>query len=486
MLRYRVEETDDGLAGRGGRVHDLLVLARLRAVRDRRGRARARPVREAPLLLEPARALRRGDRRPLGPPPRQLPAGVHAPRADQRGDARDPRRGGRSRRTSRRSRAIPRSPPRASRPRRPAWSRPGPANRVPGTVSPLDRSSARVKPRRGPPIQQTYGHRAGAHHVAAPSRRGGRRRGRVARDDGRRGRRGRAADARHAPLLRRGRAHRRAVGAAPRRRGRRGLRRARRAGRARACSATCTTSTTAGTSARARMMLVGWVCGSLTRSLLERVQDLATLNRETIYAFVRAIDARDPYTARHSEKVAAYAVQLARALGQPAVGVRADPSRRPAPRRRQGRPGAQRAPQAGQAERGRVGAGPRPPGALGAHHRRRDALRRVPPGRAPAPRAGRRHGLPGRAGRRRDLRRRAHPRDRRRVRRDDVGPLLPRGAQPPGGGRAAARRRRDAVRRRVRAGVRRARARLGPRRRSCRCSTSPRRRSRWRADARSG
>jgi HD-GYP domain-containing protein (c-di-GMP phosphodiesterase class II) len=65
----------------------------------------------------------------------------------------------------------------------------------------------------------------------------------------------------------------------------------------------------------ASMMLVGWVCGSLTSSLLRRVSDLETLNMETISAFVRAIDARDPYTARHSEKVAAYAVQLARALG---------------------------------------------------------------------------------------------------------------------------------------------------------------------------
>jgi HD-GYP domain-containing protein (c-di-GMP phosphodiesterase class II) len=63
------------------------------------------------------------------------------------------------------------------------------------------------------------------------------------------------------------------------------------------------------------LMLVGWVCGSLTRSLLRRVDDLETLNLETIFAFVRAIDARDPYTARHSEKVAAYAVELAQALG---------------------------------------------------------------------------------------------------------------------------------------------------------------------------
>jgi hypothetical protein len=63
------------------------------------------------------------------------------------------------------------------------------------------------------------------------------------------------------------------------------------------------------------MMLVGWVVGSLTRSLLLRVEELETLNQETIFAFVRAIDARDPHTARHSEKVAHYAVQLAQALG---------------------------------------------------------------------------------------------------------------------------------------------------------------------------
>lgn len=65
------------------------------------------------------------------------------------------------------------------------------------------------------------------------------------------------------------------------------------------------------------MVLVGWVVGSLTRSLLDRVEELEALNEETIFAFVRAIDARDPYTARHSEKVAGYAVQLARALGLP-------------------------------------------------------------------------------------------------------------------------------------------------------------------------
>ena len=39
VLRYRTEETDDGLSGARGQLHDLLVLARVRAVRDRRAHA---------------------------------------------------------------------------------------------------------------------------------------------------------------------------------------------------------------------------------------------------------------------------------------------------------------------------------------------------------------------------------------------------------------------------------------------------------------
>ena len=40
VLRYRVEETDDGLSGEEGTLHDLLVLAGVGAGRDRRGGAR--------------------------------------------------------------------------------------------------------------------------------------------------------------------------------------------------------------------------------------------------------------------------------------------------------------------------------------------------------------------------------------------------------------------------------------------------------------
>ena len=90
VLRYRVDETDDGLSGEEGTLRDLLVLARVRARRDRRGPARPRHVRQAALLREPARPVRRGDRPALGPPPRQLPAGLHPPGPDQRRDARDP------------------------------------------------------------------------------------------------------------------------------------------------------------------------------------------------------------------------------------------------------------------------------------------------------------------------------------------------------------------------------------------------------------
>lgn len=69
------------------------------------------------------------------------------------------------------------------------------------------------------------------------------------------------------------------------------------------------------------MMLVGWSCGALSRVLIQEVEALEQLNGEMALAFVRAIDARDPNTARHSELVAAYSAALAAELGMdpPAV-----------------------------------------------------------------------------------------------------------------------------------------------------------------------
>ena len=89
VLRYRVEQTDDGLSGEED-VHDLLVLVGLGARRDRRAPARACPLREAPVLRESSPALRRGDRRRHRAPPRKLPAGLHAPGAHQRRGPLDP------------------------------------------------------------------------------------------------------------------------------------------------------------------------------------------------------------------------------------------------------------------------------------------------------------------------------------------------------------------------------------------------------------
>ena len=92
MLRYRVSETDDGLVGEEGSfaICSFWLVSALAEI----GETAARPgaVRAAARLRLAARAVRRGDRRDLGPPPRQLPPGVHPPRADQRGDARHPRR----------------------------------------------------------------------------------------------------------------------------------------------------------------------------------------------------------------------------------------------------------------------------------------------------------------------------------------------------------------------------------------------------------
>ena len=92
VLRYRVEETDDGFSGEEGTFTICsfwLVSALVEIGEVDPGQA---AVREAAVLRQPARALRRGDRPPLRPAPRQLPPGVHPPGPHQRGHARDPGR----------------------------------------------------------------------------------------------------------------------------------------------------------------------------------------------------------------------------------------------------------------------------------------------------------------------------------------------------------------------------------------------------------
>ena len=92
VLRYRVEETDDGFTGEEGSftICSFWLVSALCEIGEHRAGPRA--VRQAAVLRRPARALRRGDRRPHRPAPRQLPAGVHPPGADQRRAARHRRR----------------------------------------------------------------------------------------------------------------------------------------------------------------------------------------------------------------------------------------------------------------------------------------------------------------------------------------------------------------------------------------------------------
>ena len=66
VLRYRTDETDDGLTGKEGSVPHLLVLARLGAVRGGRAPAGPRPVRAAPAGRLAPRPVRRGVRRRTG------------------------------------------------------------------------------------------------------------------------------------------------------------------------------------------------------------------------------------------------------------------------------------------------------------------------------------------------------------------------------------------------------------------------------------
>lgn len=61
--------------------------------------------------------------------------------------------------------------------------------------------------------------------------------------------------------------------------------------------------------------LIGVLTGGLTRSLTNQIEALRTVNAETVLAFVRAVDAKDPYTADHSVRVSQYATAIAKQMG---------------------------------------------------------------------------------------------------------------------------------------------------------------------------
>ena len=147
VLRYRTEETDDGLSGEEGTftICSFWLVSALAEIGEIRQGAPA--VRAAARLRQPARALRRGDRPAQRPAPGQLPPGVLPPGADQRGDARHPRRP--------RARRGPRHAGRgrgADRGRR-ARARGGDRGGRRGRAGPAATDGARRRPVRAPPTR---------------------------------------------------------------------------------------------------------------------------------------------------------------------------------------------------------------------------------------------------------------------------------------------------------------------------------------------
>ena len=92
VLRYRTDETDDGLSGKEGSflICSFWLVSALAIVGERA--ARPRPDGAPAERRLAARPLRRGVRHRHRPPPRQLPPGLLAPRPDRGGGADHPRR----------------------------------------------------------------------------------------------------------------------------------------------------------------------------------------------------------------------------------------------------------------------------------------------------------------------------------------------------------------------------------------------------------
>ena len=89
VLRYKVEETDDGFSGEEGTftICSFWLVSALCEIGEHQPRPAA--LRQALVVRRAAGAVRRGDRPAQRSPPRKLPAGVHPPGPDQRRPPRD-------------------------------------------------------------------------------------------------------------------------------------------------------------------------------------------------------------------------------------------------------------------------------------------------------------------------------------------------------------------------------------------------------------
>jgi putative nucleotidyltransferase with HDIG domain len=68
---------------------------------------------------------------------------------------------------------------------------------------------------------------------------------------------------------------------------------------------------------------IGTLIGAFVGALRQRIHALEAFAEEAVGAFVQTIDAKSPYTARHSERVAAFAVAIGQELGLPPHQVKA-------------------------------------------------------------------------------------------------------------------------------------------------------------------